>query len=76
MDMFVQTKVFCVLIRRKDGTYFLANNQDGAAVYFDRERAYEFSYELRHGIPRFQAKVVAANVIIPLHEMEKGKRGA
>lgn len=75
MDMFVQTKVFCVLIRRKDGTYFLANNQDGAAVYFNKERAYEFSYELRHSKPRFKARVVAANVIIPLSEMEKGKRG-
>ncbi len=60
----LEPHVYCVIIRRKNGTEFLAHARDGAAVYFVRREAYAFARELRTQRSRFRAHVAKARLVL------------
>ncbi len=58
----LETHVYCVIIRRKNGTEFLSHASDGAAVYFIRKEAYALARALR--AQKFKARVVPGRLIV------------
>jgi len=57
-----EVNVWCVIIRTSNGSQFLASNNEGAAVYFDRKHSFECSKALRE--LGFKARVEKGKVMI------------
>lgn len=59
---------FCVIIRRKDGTEFLAHANDGMAVYWNKKSALALAKDLRKH--KMRARVERTKIAVT----KKGKR--
>lgn len=55
---------FCLIIRRNDGSRFLANGVNYTAIYRTRREAQDFANELGEHINRRRIKVIPVTVTI------------